>query len=216
MFLHSLDLGSCCLRAPALMRQPAVEQSAAALQCGFLLCPTSASETLNFEGKFCISSWSVMDNNLHCWNRPSVCPPAIVLFCFRFLFLMVEEEVGLEFWKVSSVLSTLSGKEVWYSEHLQNCFRSVSLKYFLVVDFCSSSSRNNGSSPRGNQGIWKFCGQAARGWALDRHWRLKTLSQLIQMVCRFIAVSSPFGLVCNCQRRKRAWSSSAHGKQASN
>lgn len=53
MFLPSLDLGSCCLRAPALMRQPAVEQSAAALQYGFCLyCPTSASETLNFEGKF--------------------------------------------------------------------------------------------------------------------------------------------------------------------
>jgi hypothetical protein len=26
----------------------------------------------------------------------------------------------------------LSGKEVWYAEHLQNGFRSVSLKYFLV------------------------------------------------------------------------------------
>ncbi len=75
MFLPSLDLGSCCLRAPALMRQPAVEQSAAALQYGFfLLCPTSASETLNFEGKF------TMDNNLQCWNRPSVRLPAIVFF----------------------------------------------------------------------------------------------------------------------------------------
>ncbi len=197
MFLPSLDLGSCCLRAPALMRQPAVEQSAAALQYGFyLLCPTSASETLNFEGKF------TMDNNLQCWNRTSVRLPAIV-FCVcvcvcRFLFPMEEEEAGSEFWKVSSDLSTLSGKEVWYSEHLQNCFRSVSLKYFLVVDFRSTGSRNNGSSPCGTQGIWKFFGQAARGWALDRHWRLKTLSHLIQMVCRFIAITSSFGLVCNC------------------